>query len=77
MRHTILGPLTPESARRIQHMRALIEEARIPPTKVDENLILGTWNIRLFGAKLLWIEVDTWIEGEQLDAVIKGAADPG
>lgn len=51
MRHTILGPLTPESARRIQHMRALIEEARIPPTKVDENLILGTWNIRLFGAK--------------------------
>lgn len=51
MRHTILGPLSAESALRIRHIRSMIEKANIPPTKVDENLILGTWNIRHFGAQ--------------------------
>ena len=49
MRHTALGELTPESAARIRHIRDQIEKANIPASKLDENLIVGTWNVRNFG----------------------------
>lgn len=49
MRHTALGELTPESAARIRHIRDQIEKANIPASKLDENLIIGTWNVRNFG----------------------------
>ncbi len=48
MRH---GRLKKETAKKIRKIRDRIDEAQIPSTKVDENLIIGTWNIREFGKK--------------------------
>ncbi len=50
MRHGNLSN-KPELAKKIKKIRDRIDEARIPATKVDENLIIGTWNIREFGRK--------------------------
>ena len=40
-----------EIARQIMMLRGMIDKAKIPTTRVDESLILGTWNIREFGKK--------------------------
>ncbi|MCL6271085.1 endonuclease/exonuclease/phosphatase family protein [Sansalvadorimonas sp. 2012CJ34-2] len=43
------GSLSLPTARKLQYLRQRIKEAGIPPSKLDENLIIGTWNIREFG----------------------------
>lgn len=48
MRH---GALSRATAAKIRKIRDRIEEAKIPPSKLDENLILGTWNVREFGKR--------------------------
>lgn len=48
MRH---GRISKDTARKIEKVRALIDDAKIPPSKLDENIIVGTWNIRDFGKK--------------------------
>lgn len=49
MRHTKLGEFGPETARRIKAIRDRIDEAKIPPSCLDENMIIGTWNVRNLG----------------------------
>ena len=48
MRH---GTVSRATAAKIRKIRDRIEEADIPPSKLDENLILGTWNVRELGKK--------------------------
>ncbi len=45
------GKLSADTASKIKKLRKTIGKANIPSSKVDENLILGTWNIREFGKK--------------------------
>jgi len=45
------GQLSSDLAKGIQYIRGLIEKAAIPPSKLDEQIIVGTWNIREFGKK--------------------------
>jgi hypothetical protein len=45
------GNVSPEIAAQIKKLRKMIDKAKIPTTRVDESLILGTWNIREFGKK--------------------------
>ena len=45
------GDVSPEIAKQIKTLRKMIDKAKIPTTRVDETLILGTWNIREFGKK--------------------------
>ena len=45
------GNVSPEIAKQIKALRGVINTAGIPPTCLDESLILGTWNIREFGKK--------------------------
>jgi len=44
-----LSSLTRDQAKKLLLLRERIEAAKIPPSKVDETLIIGTWNIRAFG----------------------------
>ena len=43
------GDIGPEIASGIKVLRERIEQAKIPPSKLDETLNLATWNIREFG----------------------------
>ncbi len=43
------GKLSKETAKKLKLIRARIDEANMPPSMLDENLIIGTWNIREFG----------------------------
>lgn len=43
--------VSPKIAKQIITLRKRIDKAKIPTTRVDESLILGTWNIREFGKK--------------------------
>lgn len=43
------GQLDPHVARGVQELRDRIEDAGIPPSKLDETLNVATWNIREFG----------------------------
>ena len=45
------GSMSPEIARGLKILRKRIEEARIPPSKLDETLNIATWNIREFGRR--------------------------
>ena len=45
------GQLSQALAEKIRYLRTHIEAASIPTTRVDESLIVGTWNIREFGKK--------------------------
>lgn len=38
-------------AKQVEKLRAIIKAAKIPPKKVDQNLLLATFNIREFGAR--------------------------
>ncbi len=40
---------TPQTAADIVRIRRRIQEAGVPPKVADQNLILATWNIRMFG----------------------------
>ncbi len=39
----------PETAADVVRVRRRIEEAGLPPKVMDHNLLIGTWNIRMFG----------------------------
>ncbi|WOF75789.1 endonuclease/exonuclease/phosphatase family protein [Parvibaculaceae bacterium PLY_AMNH_Bact1] len=45
------GKISADVAAQIKALRKIIGEAKVPSSRVDENLILGTWNIREFGKK--------------------------
>ncbi len=40
---------SPETAADIVRLRRRIEAARVPPKVTDRNLLIATWNIRMFG----------------------------
>ena len=48
MRH---GPIDQATARGLRVLRDRIDAAGIPSSRLDENIILATWNIREFGRK--------------------------
>ncbi len=43
------GQMSSATSRKLKRLREQIKEAEIPPGKLDESLIIGTWNIREFG----------------------------
>lgn len=43
--------MTAEEAQQVEALRGLIKASALPSRKLDENLLLGTFNIRAFGAK--------------------------
>jgi len=45
---TILDPPPKKVAARLLKLRSLLDEA-IPPKRLDDNLLVATWNIRAFG----------------------------
>ena len=45
------GNVTPAIARGLLELQARIQQAAIPPSKLDETLNLATWNVREFGKK--------------------------
>lgn len=45
------GSIGQDIAKGLKVLRRRIEDARIPPTKLDESLKVATWNIREFGRR--------------------------
>lgn len=45
------GDVTPNIAKGLKELRKRIEAADIPPSILDETILLATWNIRAFGSK--------------------------
>lgn len=45
------GNVTPDIAAGLLRLKELIDEAGIPPSKLDESINIATWNIREFGKK--------------------------
>lgn len=45
------GRVSKNIARGLKELRKRIHKAKIPSSKLDENLLLATWNIREFGKK--------------------------
>ena len=45
------GSISREIARGLKELRKRIEKAKIPSSKLDENMTLATWNIREFGRR--------------------------
>lgn len=43
------GPVSPEIAAGLLALKSRIEEAKIPPSKIDETIIVAGWNIPEFG----------------------------
>lgn len=43
------GKISAQTAEGLQELRARIDTANIPSSKLDETLNLATWNIREFG----------------------------
>lgn len=39
-----------ESAEDIVRLRRRLDAAQVPPRRTDHNVVIGTWNIRAFGA---------------------------
>lgn len=45
------GNVSLEIAKGLKVLQARIEAAKIPPSRLDERILIATWNIRQFGAK--------------------------
>ena len=45
------GKISKSIAKGLKELRKRIEKHDIPPSKLDETLLLATWNIRAFGSK--------------------------
>jgi endonuclease/exonuclease/phosphatase family protein len=45
------GKVTPDIAKGLLALRKLIDDAKIPPSKLDETINVAVWNIREFGKK--------------------------
>ena len=45
------GSIDENTAKGLRLLRSRIEDARIPPTQLDESLKIATWNIREFGRR--------------------------
>jgi len=43
--------MTTEEAQQVEALRGIINSSSLPSRRLDENLLLGTFNIRAFGAK--------------------------
>jgi hypothetical protein len=43
------GPVSPEIAAGLLALKSRIEQAKIPPSKIDETINVAGWNIREFG----------------------------
>ena len=45
------GSIDENTAKGLRLLRSRIEDARIPPTQLDESLKIATWNIRELGRR--------------------------
>lgn len=43
--------MTKDEVKKLEKLREIIKEAKIPPKQLDNNLLIATFNIREFGAK--------------------------